>query len=525
MSAAQRDRLRALEDNPWFAWGAALVVTALAFAMRRWRLGEPHAFAFDETYYAKDAWSLVHHGHVRAYVEGADASILEGTTTGIWQDVPSMVVHPEVGKWIIAAGIELFGMDPAGWRMSTVTIGSLMVLLMIRLIRRVTGSTLLGLVGGLVLAFDGLHFVMSRLALLDIILTFFTLAGVHCVVADRQWLRARLESGVAMTGTQVLWRPWLLLGGLSFGLAVGTKWSALYVLAVFGVMAWLWSAGARKAAGQPKPLLRSIVLDGMPAFLALVGVALMVYLASWSGWLAHAQDYEKAYSNTQYTTHDGGEAWPTASEPDAEGLGEVSQSLRSLWSYHQDVYTFHSHFLNEATHPYQSGPKSWLVMGRPVGVAAELDIQPGDQGCRAEAGSTCLRQVLLLGNPAVWWAGSLALVLSLVMWVAARDWRHGVAVLGTAVTWLPWFLYDERPIFSFYAVTTLPFMVLSLALLVGHLLGTATTPTWRRTAGAAVAGTWFVLVLVAFAWFWPVWTNQLITHSEWMSRMWFDRWI
>src|SRR5690606_26757877 len=107
----------------------------------------------------------------------------------------------------------------------------------------------------------------------------------------------------------------------------------------------------------------------------------------------------------------------------------------------------------------------------------------------------------------VWWGGCLAMVVSLLMWVVGRDWRHGVAVVGLAATWLPWFLYDDRPIFSFYAITCLPFMVLSLALLIGHLIGRPHQPGIRRTVGVAVAGTWFVLVLVAFAWFWPVWTD------------------
>ena len=34
-----------------------------------------------------------------------------------------------------------------------------------------------------------------------------------------------------------------------------------------------------------------------------------------------------------------------------------------------------------------------------------------------------------------------------------------------------------------------------------------------------------VLALVAFAWFWPIWTDQLITQHEWVQRMWFRRWI
>ena len=62
----------------------------------------------------------------------------------------------------------------------------------------------------------------------------------------------------------------------------------------------------------------------------------------------------------------------------------------------------------------------------------------------------------------------LALIAALFWWIGARDWRFGIAVVGAASTWLPWFLYDGRPIFSFYAIITLPFLVLALTLAIGQ---------------------------------------------------------
>ncbi len=549
--AAQRAYRRM--DDAFVGWFASVAVTLLALFLRLWRLGEPHDFLFDETYYAKDAWSMANHGYVLSYVDGADDKILGGQVTGQWTDTPSLIVHPEVGKWLIAAGEKAFGMDPFGWRVSAAVVGSLMVLVMIRLVRRMTGSTLLACTAGLLLCFDGLHLVLSRMALLDIFVAFFMLLGVHAVVADRDWFRRRLAERVGPAGgveqgwgpvRGALFRPWLLWGGVVFGLAVGTKWSALYPLAAFGLLAWLWSAGARRSFGVGWATARSALVDGVPAFLQLVLVAFMVYVASWGGWLAHAHDYEEAWSSTQYTrfvSWDGGcdledeklldvesndDRWPTATEADASGLGEVGQSLRSLWYYHQDVFTFHRYFLDCSSHDYASNPAGWLLLNRPVGADAQLDIQPGDQGCDAEEGSDCLRQVLILGNPALWWGSVLALVVSAVLWVGTRDWRYGVAVVGVLSTWLPWLANDDRPIFSFYAILSLPFLVLASTLVMGRMVNAGGgVPSARRTAGVIVSGTFVVLVLVTFAWFWPIWTDSLVTHSEWLQRIWFKRWI
>ena len=534
-SAWERARARVALEDPFVGWTASIALALVALFLRLWHLGQPHQFEFDETYYAKDAWSLLNFGYERNATEEANTILLQSPTTdGVYKDSPEMIVHPEVGKWLIALGIRAFGMDPFGWRIASAIVGSLMVLLMCRFVRRLTGSTMLGVVGGLLLMIDGLQFVLSRLALLDIFVAFFVLLGVHCVVADRDWHRAKLARLVPEQVSDpdawgpvraLLFRPWLLAAGVAFGLAIGSKWTAAYPLAAFGLLCWLWSAGARRSFGVRWPIPKSVLTDGLPAFVHLVLVAFVVYVATWTGWLVHAHEYEEHLSATQYTHYDDDPDWPTRTEADASGPGEVVQSLRSLWYYHSDVYNFHRHFLNDSSHSYASKPSGWLFQNRPVGVAADTGIKPGTQGCDAPKGSDCLRQVLLLGNPTIWWAGCAALLFALVMWVAARDWRAGVAVVGVASTWLPWLMYDDRPIFLFYAVVTLPFVVLALVLAIGRLIGSSRAPSPRRTAGVVVAGAFVVLALVNFAWFWPIWTNQLLTHSEWTDRIWFSRWI
>jgi dolichyl-phosphate-mannose--protein O-mannosyl transferase len=318
----------------------------------------------------------------------------------------------------------------------------------------------------------------------------------------------------------LLWRPWRLATGIFWGLAIGTKWSALFALAAFGLLMWVWDAGARRSFGVRRALLKSAVIDALPALAYVVLVPVLVYVATWTGWLLHASEYEQALSDTQY-----GPYWGKYLERDATGLGELIQSLRSLWHFHHDVFAFHTRFLNDSTHIYQSNPWGWLLLNRPVGVDAQLGIQPGEQGCGAAAGSTCLRQVLLLGNPVVWWFGCVAALWALVVWIGRRDWRYGLVIVGIAVTWLPWLRYDDRPIFSYYAVMTLPFLVLGATLLIGDMLGREGASIQRRAFGAAAGGAVVVLTMLAFAWFWPIWTDELVTNSEWVQRMWFKRWI
>jgi dolichyl-phosphate-mannose--protein O-mannosyl transferase len=317
------------------------------------------------------------------------------------------------------------------------------------------------------------------------------------------------------------WRPWRLLAGICFGLAAATKWSALYPIAALGLLVWMWDAGARRTLGVRHARLRSLVVDALPAFGYLIVVGLVVYVLSWTGWLLHAEVFEQSLSDTQY-----GPYWGSYLETDADGfLGEAVQSLRSLWNYHQDVFTFHRDFLNDATHTYESKPIWWPVLNRPVGMQADLGIEPGTQGCQAPSDTTCLRQVLLLGTPALWWGGVVALLYAGYAWLTRRDWRFGLALVGALSAWLPWVRDDERPIFSFYAVLMLPFTIIAVTLLLGRLRGGPDASPRRRAWGTAVAGAFVVLVVLNAAWFWPIWTGELISTPDWLRRIWFKQWI
>ena len=98
-------------------------------------------------------------------------------------------------------------------------------------------------------------------------------------------------------------------------------------------------------------------------------------------------------------------------------------------------------------------------------------------------------------------------------------------MVGVLASWLPWIPNDGRPIFSYYAIALLPFTILAIVLCLGTMIGGVRASERRRMWGTAVAGGFVVLVIVNFAWFWPIYTGELITTSQWLDRIWFKRWI
>jgi len=496
-------------------WVTTLAITLLAFLIRLQNLGYPNELIFDETYYAKDAWSLLQFGYERNWPDKANEQIVAGTPN-VYSNTAEFVVHPPLGKWLIAVGEHWFGMNAFGWRFMACVFGSLLVFMTIRLARRLSRSTLIGGVAGVLLTLDGLAFVMSRTALLDIFQAFFLVAAVACCVADRDWYRHRLADVLDKRGVHdfggefgpVIWlRPWRTVAGVMFGAALACKWNSVFVLAVFGLVSVLWDVGARRLAGANWRSWLAVLVDGIPAFVRMVVLAVGVYLATWIPWLLGSGGYDRDWG---------------LKNPDHPWVKAFGEGFASLLYFHKEIYAFHTgDYINNATHPYDAHPAGWLAMLRPTGFAATNDIKPGTDGCVGP--ENCIRVISAMGTPVLWWMAAIALVVCVVWWIGGRDWRFGVPVLGAMATYLPWFNYTSRPQFFFYAITIVPFTVIGLALVLGLILGPANSPGRQR--GAIIVGVAVALVALNFAYIYPVLTNELLPYSQWLSRMWLRSWI
>jgi dolichyl-phosphate-mannose-protein mannosyltransferase len=515
--------IRSWRDYPpslrlWF-WLIPALTAAVGGILRFVRLDVPRSLVFDETYYVKDGYSLLVSGYERSWPDKANDAFIAGNPN-VLLDTPEYVVHPPVGKWMIAAGMWLFGADnPFGWRFAAALTGTLSVALFALIAQKLFGSLVLGAAAGLLLAIDGHHLVLSRTSLLDIFLMFWLLAAFGALLLDRDDGRRRLaarlgrQAAASPTGRpstlQLLSGPWLgvrwwrIVAGICLGLAVGTKWSALFFLAGFGLLTVFWDLSARRIAGIRGWISAGIIKDGLLAFVSMVPVAAVTYAVSWTGWFRSTDAYYRRWAETN---------------PSAE-WGWLPDSVRSLAHYHLEAYKFHQGLSSE--HPYEASAWSWLVMGRPTSFFYESPKQ-GTPGCDF---ATCTSAILSVGNPLIWWSAAISLVVLLFWWAGRRDWRAGAVLAAVGSGYLPWFMYPERTMFFFYAVSFEPFLVLALVYCLGLVLGKSTDPPWRRRSGLYGVALFLVAAVLVSAFFYPVWTAEMITYQDWRLRMWMPSWI
>jgi dolichyl-phosphate-mannose-protein mannosyltransferase len=405
---------------------APILITFAAFLMRVFNLSTPKGLVFDEVYYVDGARDYLKYG-----VEVAKGS-------------PEFVVHPPVGKWFIALGIKIFGNHEFGWRISVAIAGTATIYLTARIALRIFRERKWALLAALLMTLDGLNLVMSRTALLDIFLTLFILLAVNA------WLKGKYLSLA-----------------IYLGLAMGSKWSAIYYVAILLVLDLFIN----------RKLLRTI----------RVGItSLLVYLISWFGWFNSNLGWDRKVKSNPFS---------------------------SLLYYHKEMLNFHTSLTEK--HTYQANPWSWLVMGRPTSFYYQ-----SPKGCGSK---DCAKEVLAIGTPILWWLGAIAVIFLIgvnLHNLAMREFDSAAVIpmLGIIAGYLPWFFFQKRTVFTFYAIVFEPFLILALVLMAK--MAYEYDERFKYLIGIAV-----LIIAINFIDFYPLFTGITITYKDWYSHMWWSSWI
>ena len=448
-------------------------ITLFGFLLRIFNIKKPSYFIFDETYYIPNARSLLKNG-----VELSSGE-------------PQFIVHPPVGKWVIALGIKIFGDNPFGWRAGVLFLGTLSIALVGLLAKELFNSSPIALGAAFFSAIDGVFLVQSRVAILEGSLAFFILLASYCFL---RYLNSKN-------------RVWLLALSISSGLALGVKWSAVYYIGFFGVLILLKT---NKSAGRGeiiesmetggknlKTKFRKLVefcrarvvnLISLSSYFALT---LVTYLITWSGWFLAS------------------DAWDRRK---VKGGGFLN-AVENLYYYHKDMLDFHLNLTLK--HNYQANPAGWLFMWRPTA----FDFKSAGQ-CGS---SKCYYEILQLGNPVLWWVSVFALIALIVKISKSRfkNVEGELIVLSTFLLgYLPWFFFGKRTTFTFYSGIFAGFLYIIIAYVLYK--GSMKLKPKIRLGFTLF---FFSLLLLTLNFFYPIYAYLPLTPHHWNLHMWLNNWI
>jgi dolichyl-phosphate-mannose-protein mannosyltransferase len=387
--------------------------------------------------------------------------------------------EPPLGKLFIAAGewsygwyrahfrgatgdyIDL-GFNTFGWRIAGCIVGSLCIPMMYLLARRLWSNRLFAIAAAVLVCFDGMFFIQSRIGMIDIFPIFLILLAyfLFLVHIQSRTPRSSLTS--------------LVLLGIVLGVGIASKW---IVLAAFASIVLLLVARAARRYLDPK--VEGPAIPGgafLPAYLgvalvALVAIPLAIYVASWYPFFARGQFH----------------------------------SLADLIDYQKSSYIYHATL--KATHPFGSPWWSWPFLSRPVLYYAEYTGLGMDQF----TGQPLVGWMSNLGNPWIWWS-SLPCVLSLPYFIIRhRSFPATVILLGFLSQYLPWSLIS-RVLFMYHMFGGLIFMILALAFVLAQV-----AERLPRT-GRPLLVAHLALAVTFFLYFYPVWTALPISESALFNR-------
>lgn len=392
-----------------------ILILCFSFFTRVWRLDQPPRYIFDEVYHAVTS-KLMARDDQRAFEWWNSEP--EPNTAVDW-------LHPPLAKYTQATSILFFGENSLGWRFSSAIFGVLVVFMVAKLSQELFENEAISLLAALFASLDGLLLTMSRIAMNDIHVTFFILLTLYFYVKHLKLRNKNLG----------LINNYFWLTGLSAGLAMGTKWSGVFVLGFVWLVELIYIL--KSIIGEKLNWLHQNYKSLLLYPIALLIIPILIYIGSY--WQMFAQGkslfchqqqqiqgvcyYEKFYFSNERKD---------ANEPVFEGyISHFAELHRQIWIYQTGL---------EATHGYQSRPYQWFLNIKPVWF--HVDYQGNLRG-----------DIYALGNPALQWLGVISVIFATLLML--KSWKKKfvdqskISFLLTSYFFV-WIFWQFSPRIMFY---------------------------------------------------------------------------
>jgi len=264
-------------------------------------------------------------------------------------------------------------------------------------------------------------------------------------------------------------RPlFLYLTGASCGAAISIKWSGVYIAEFLaGVSFFLIYYFEVYSTDKENRSYVNAVLNILPRIIvAFAIIPFVIYLATYIPYFYFGNSIVDFF---------------------------VLQS--AMFNYHKGVTD---------SHPYFSLWWSWPLLLKPVYMHF------------ADIGNK-YTYIYALGNPFVWWTGTLFLLMGVVQVIRRESPPLMFAVVSAFAYWLPWAFSPRKVTFLYHYVPTLLFVLIISAYFLNSL--------WSRSKyGKILVVMYFLIAASVFYYFFPINSAIPIAPGEIEKYYWLDTW-
>lgn len=475
----------------------AWTITFLSLLLRIIKLDQPKSLAYDERYYPVQAYSLLHFGYEKDTLNhyGSNNPIdligqkfAEGDHD-IFLNSGYFSSHPPLGKLIIGVG-ELLGSNPIFWRLPSAITGSLSILLLILTANHLLNSKKSALLAGGILAIDPLALSINRLGMLDSILEFFIIAAAYTWIKNKGYILSSKLSYKTLSVISIL-----------LGAATAVKWSGAYYLLSF--LTWtllqyfhsqkqeleLKNSNFKKSTKKIYSFLSLTILSLTKTFFLGV-IAVIVYLSSWTSWLASHGGYMR-----------------NASQLSGETVFKIVPSpLRDLLLLHKEMLKMHLNFSENDEVPEAS---RWFFFPTPMAPQVYKDKNGFISGVFYLSPLIYTIALILLCIFVI--ALLRKIILKTIVkkdmkieWEEQAKWI--VPSILSIIGYLPW-VFTSRVSYMFYAIVFAPYIAIILA------IGFQKMFYYNRKIFVLSFTVWLSLLILQTVYFAPFWTLSYISYK------------
>lgn len=415
---------------------------------------------FDEIYHARTGYEFVH-----------SLSVYEWT-------------HPPLGKVFIALGILLFGMCPFGWRIAGTIFGIIMIPIIYLFAKKLLKKSWLAIVTCLLFTFDFMHFAQTRIATIDVYVTFFIMLMYYFMYKyySTSFYDSSFKKGIIS----------LALCGTCMGFGIASKWTGIYAGIGLAILFCItvfkrareYDYAQKNPKGETNGISHQVIINNFKPYMTKTILWCLLFFVA-----VPAVIYCLSYI-------------PYLKAPDADGFQTIINNQNSM-------YTYHAKTVLGSEHPFSSRWYEWIIMKRPIWYYSGTVTDEIKEGISS------------FGNPLVWWMGIPAFFYMLYRIFKNRDKNSlflVIAYMAQLVSWIP----ITRLTFIYHYFPCVPFVVLMIGYSLMCIYNEAKN---KKLAMYSIFG-YAALVIILFIMFYPVLSGQPC-NPEYVKHFlkWFDSWV